>query len=130
MISAFYAAILALAQVGLTLNVVRYRRMQGVSLGAENGSPELLKAVRAHGNFIEILPMGLLMILLAELQGAPSWSIHSLGMLLIVGRALHVHAILLCPNSYSITRPMGMVLSLSVLLIGALINLWFAFPML
>jgi uncharacterized membrane protein YecN with MAPEG domain len=130
MITAFYAALLALIQVGLTLNVVRYRRTQKISLSTESSDGELLKAVRAHGNFIEIVPMGLLMIVLAEFQGAPGWSIHSLGMLLLIGRVLHAHAILLCPNSYGVTRPVGMVLSLFVLILGALINLWLAIPVL
>jgi uncharacterized membrane protein YecN with MAPEG domain len=128
MISAFYAALLALVQVGLTLNVVRYRRSQHVSLGTEGGDATLLKAVRAHGNFIEVVPLALLMIVLAELQGAPGWILHSLAMLLVIGRVLHIYAILFGPHKKGQPRVVGMVLSLFVLILGALINLWFAFP--
>ena len=130
MVSAFYAALLVLVQVALTVNVVRFRRAQKVSLGTEKGDESLVKAVRAHGNFIETVPAALIIIVLAELQGAPLWSIHSLGMLLLIGRGLHAHAILKCPNSYGITRPVGMALSLSVLILGALVNLWLAIPLL
>jgi uncharacterized membrane protein YecN with MAPEG domain len=126
MVCAIYAALLALIQVALTANVVRFRRSQRVSLGTEKGDNELLKAVRTHGNFTEIVPMGLLMILLAELQGVPLWCVHSLGALLLIGRLFHIYAILCCPNSYGLSRTVGMALSLATLILGALVNLWVA----
>lgn len=128
MVSAIYAALLALMQIGLTLNVVKYRRAQKVSLGTEKGDWELTRAVRAHGNFTEIVPMALFMLVLCDLQGAPVWFIHSLGMILIIGRVLHVIALLKFKYAYGWPRFVGMVLSLLVLLLGALMNLWLAVP--
>lgn len=126
MISAIYIAVLAIAQIALTANVVRMRLTQKVSLGTEKGDAELLRAVRAHGNFIEIVPMGLLLLLAGELQGAPGWCVHSLGMLLLAGRGLHAYAILKCPHSAGMPRTIGMLLNLAALFFGALVNLWLA----
>ena len=94
MACALYAALLALIQVALTFNIVRMRYAQGVSLGTDKGDGDLLRGVRAHANFTEIVPIALILILLAELQGAPLWCIHSLGMMLVAGRFLHIFAIL------------------------------------
>lgn len=128
MVSALYAALLALIQVALTMNVVRYRMAQSVSLGTERGNSELMRAVRAHGNFIEIVPISLILLMLGDLQGAPHWCLHSLGILIVVGRAFHIYAILKCPNSVGLPRGIGMVMNLFSLILGALLNLWLSLP--
>lgn len=128
MITGFYVALLALMQIGLTLAVVQQRRTQKVSLGTDKGDWHLIRAVRAHGNFTEIVPMAVLVILLAELQGAPLWAVHSLGILLVLGRILHAYAIFKCKYSTGMPRVVGIVLNLFVLLLGGLVNLWLAIP--
>ncbi len=128
MISAFYAALLALFQVVLTFNIVRLRYAQRVSLGS--GDDTLTRAVRAHGNLTEIVPISLILLVLADLQGAPHWSLHSLGMLIVLGRFAHAYAILKSPNSVGVGRMAGMIMNVAALILGALLNLWLSLPVL
>ena len=58
------AGLLGLLGVVLTLQVGRLRGQKHVSLG-DGGDPELLAAIRAHGNFMEFTPILLLLIYMA-----------------------------------------------------------------
>lgn len=69
MISSFYAAILALLIVWLSLRVIKLRRIKKVRLG-DGGEPELQVAIRAQGNATEYVPISLILLVLLELSGA------------------------------------------------------------
>ena len=63
-----YAALLALYYIYLSVNVIKIRKAEGISLG--NGSNTALeRATRAHGNFIEYVPISLILVFLLEYQG-------------------------------------------------------------
>lgn len=83
--SAFYAALLGLLSVLLTVRVILYRGRFQVGEG-DGGQAPLRRAIRAHGNFIEQAPLALLLIVLAEGLGALPLVIHVLGILLLIGR--------------------------------------------
>jgi uncharacterized membrane protein YecN with MAPEG domain len=87
-ITAFFAAVLALIQVVFTLRVGAYRFANSVSLG-DGGDGELLKRMRAHGNFVETVPMALLLLLINEIGGMSSDWLYALGATLVVARLLH-----------------------------------------
>ncbi len=89
MITAMYAAILAVMFVGLALAVVRQRFKLRVGLG-DGQQPELIKAIRIHGNFAEYVPFLLVLMFIAEQQQAAVGQIHKLGVLSVVGRLLHM----------------------------------------
>ena len=55
MIISFYAAVLAFMYIYLSINVVKVRKSNQISLGT-NDNQQLLRATRAHGNFIEYVP--------------------------------------------------------------------------
>ena len=83
-----YAALLALYYIYLSINVVKIRKAEGISLG--NGShASLERATRAHGNFIEYVPFALILIFLAEFQGLGSHYCHILGMFPTALKARH-----------------------------------------
>ena len=84
-ITAVYAAIMGLFAVYLTVNVVRFRLRFGVGAG-DGGHPELLQAIRAHGNLIEHAPLALIVIGSAEALGANRPLIYVLGAMLVIGR--------------------------------------------
>ena len=84
-ITGVYAALIGLLAVYLTVNVIRYRRRFAVGAG-DGGHPELLQAVRAHGNLTENAPLGLILIGSAEALGANHNLIYVLGALLLIGR--------------------------------------------
>lgn len=88
LVTSYYAVLLSLIFVFLSLRVIRLRRASGIGLG-DGGDKMLMRATRAHGNFSEYVPLALLLMLLAELGHGPPWVLHCLGCLLLLGRALH-----------------------------------------
>jgi uncharacterized membrane protein YecN with MAPEG domain len=93
MVTGLYAALFMLFQFGLTLHVARNRMATKTSLG-DGGDSEMAKRIRAHGNFVETVPIAIILMLIAELSGAPFWGIHLVGVALLIGRGMHVTAIL------------------------------------
>ena len=87
-VTALYAAILGLVLIGLAARIARLRNQTKIGIGYE-GSDVLSRAVRAHGNFIEYAPIGLILMALIELNGAPAGLLHGLGAALVIGRLLH-----------------------------------------
>jgi uncharacterized protein len=75
-ITIIFAAIFGVLHVIFTLRVGGYRFTSKISFG-EGGDMELRNRMRGHGNFIENVPIGLLLLLLNELNGlADSWYSH------------------------------------------------------
>ena len=124
MIVAFYAAVLGLMHVALTLNVGLFRVQNKISLGT-GGNETLERRMRAHGNFIETVPMALILIGLLEVHGITMWVIHALCILLVFGRIVHAASILK-PSLPWFFRPMGMFPTLLVILISAI---WLLYKM-
>ena len=87
-IAPFYAALLTFGYVILALQVTRNRRRTRTVLGA-GADRRMERAIRAHGNFAEYVPLALLLLGFAELQGQPAWLLHLFGIGLIAGRGLH-----------------------------------------
>ena len=55
----------------------------------DGGDEILLRRMRSHGNFVEYVPFALLLIGLAELNGAPTMYVHGMGALLLLSRVVH-----------------------------------------
>jgi len=87
-ILSIYAALLAFYYVYLSFNVIKVRQAEKISLG-DNGNQKLQRAIRAHGNFIEYVPLTLILLFLAEYQGLASHYCHTLGAMLLIGRVFH-----------------------------------------
>jgi len=120
-ITALYASLLAILLLGLSFNIIRLRFQLKVAIG--DGEQKLLTAaIRIHGNFIEYIPLALILLGCYELNGADSLWLHILGGLLFVGRILH--AIGLSKSiGISIQRQVGMLLTFLVLLILSIENI-------
>ena len=84
----FYAGVNALIAMVLAMRVVRLRVTTKTDLGS-GGHRGLERAIRAHGNFIEYVPLILLLLLLLELSGLGAIWLHAMGAALTVGRILH-----------------------------------------
>lgn len=121
-ITPLYAGVLALAFVALSIRVVALRRQARVALG-DGGNRALQRRQRVHGNFAEYVPFALLLMALLELQSVPGWLIHTIGIALICGRAIHAYGVSQEPETIAI-RAGGMVLTFTALIVGALANLW------
>jgi uncharacterized membrane protein YecN with MAPEG domain len=121
-ISGIYLALALLLVLGLSARVVWLRNSRRVPLG-DGGIPELAKAIRAHANAVEYLPLSLLALVLLDWeQTRPLW-LHLFGSCLLLGRLLHAWG-LSHHRGYSFGRATGMALTwLSMLLMAGLI-LW------
>ena len=88
-IAALYSGLLILVLTFLAVQVSRQRRAGKVSLG-DGGLPALQRAIRAHGNAAESIPIGVVgLLFLALLDPLPMWSVHAVGAALLVGRVAH-----------------------------------------
>ena len=86
--AALWAGLHVILLLVLSVLVTRQRRKHGVVLG-EGGVPALQQAIRAFGNATEYVPTALIGIGILALAGAHPLLIHSIGLLLFVGRVLH-----------------------------------------
>ncbi len=122
MIISLYAGILALIYVALSFYVIRGRFKNRVSLG-DNNNVDMQKRIRAHGNFIEYIPLALFLVFLMEVLEANALFIHILCITLIIGRTVHIFG-LLNKDGASIARAGGMILTFIVIIIAAIYNIF------
>jgi uncharacterized membrane protein YecN with MAPEG domain len=90
--TALYAALLGLLGALLTINVIRGRAKFGVS-ASDGGQAQLAQAIRAHGNFVEQVPIVLLLIFFAEASGVPKPIVHVLGIVFVVARLVSAYGL-------------------------------------
>jgi len=86
-ITPIYAALLAIMMIGLSMYVSALRSDQSVSIGPGEGQA-LLERIRRHGNFVENVPMALLLIAMAEITGLPGFWVHMACVVLLVSRII------------------------------------------
>lgn len=87
-ITALYASILTVIALLLAQLVIRNRVRSKVALG-DGGDAGLLEASRRHANFIENVPLALILMLLAEAGGAEALYLHVAGVVLVAARIIH-----------------------------------------
>lgn len=93
MVTSLYAAILAVIYIMLTVNTILTRKKHWQALG--NGDNfEVLRAIRAHGNFMEYTPLFLIMLILTEMNNLSAFFVHLLGVVFVIGRLIHAYSIL------------------------------------
>lgn len=119
-VTAVVASILALLFLRLSWGVITLRRRHRVSLGSAQHD-DLERAIRAHGNFAEYVPLCVLLLACLELNGAPWWLVALPGTALIAGRVFHAKGIHEPPPNFS-NRVRGMKLTLTTLLALAVLN--------
>jgi uncharacterized membrane protein YecN with MAPEG domain len=120
-VTPLYAGLLALFYLYLTSRVIRFRRGRRVDMG-DAGDPLLQRLIRAHANFAEYAPFGLLLLLLVEQGGWPGWLVHLLGLMLLAGRLSHGWAFSVAELREG-TRVAGMVLTTTMLGLAAVLCL-------
>ena len=117
--SPLYIGLAALLLMVLSVNVMRLRGRYKVGIG-DGGHEELARAIRVQGNFIEYVPIALLLLLCVDLVGHAKWIVHALGIALLVGRVAHAQG--LSQSSMASTgRAIGVLLTFLVLIVGAVL---------
>ena len=121
-VSAAYAAVLGLLAAVLTVRVILNRVKTGIQAG-DGGNAPLARAIRAHANLAEQVPLALLLIVLAEATGTPAGLVHALGGALVVARLASAWGL---SRSLGPTTPRqaGAGLTLLVIAAAALLVLW------
>jgi uncharacterized protein len=108
-----YAGLLGLMFLALSIRVIGGRRLARVGLG-DGGDLGLQRRMRAQANFAEYVPIVLLLLLLAELQGVSAWILHGVGACLVFGRIAHAVSISRDPEP-SGGRVVGMAFTFTAL---------------
>lgn len=125
-VTSIFASALTAIYIKLALNVIHLRGKNQVSLGS-GGVDDLEKAIRAHGNFSEYVPISLILMGCLELNQAPWWLVSIFGLSLITGRVLHSLGMKDLPPDFR-KRILGMKLTLNTLVALAAVNLgWVTF---
>ena len=120
--TAFYASLLTLLYIGLSINIIRLRFKLKVGLG-DGGKEPLIKAIRIHGNFSEYMPLALILLAGFELSGASSFWVHLFGAVLFLGRILHAMGLSRSVGT-SMPRVLGTLSMFTVLVILAIANVY------
>ncbi|WP_291843020.1 MAPEG family protein [Maricaulis sp.] len=121
---ALYTGLNGLLVIVLAFNVVRYRRSAKVGFGT-GGNEALERACRVHGNAIEYVPVGLLILGALALTSAPVLVVHAVGITLTLGRLLHAWG-LSTSSGTSFGRAVGTLLTWVTLIAGSLFLIWTA----
>ena len=87
-ITALWLAIFALFAAYLAFLPGKIRGTEGISVG-DGGRPDLLVAMRKHGNFVEYVPYFMIMFAVLELNGASATLLHGLGLGMFASRVCH-----------------------------------------
>ena len=123
-ITPIYAAIIALIFVGLSFRALLMRRSLGVGIGTGDDQ-KLTRAIRAHSNFSEYVPIALILIYFLETETGSGLWVHVLCISLIAGGLLHAYGVSQVKEDYCF-RVAGMVLTLGCL-ISASVRLMVAY---
>jgi len=123
--TAIYAALLAIVGVILGERVGLFRLKAKVSLG-DGATSEIILRNRQHMNFVENVPMALILIALVEINGGSATWVHGLGGSLLAARLIHPFGL----NAEKIMHPariIGAGLTSLITLAAAGKLLWIAF---
>lgn len=115
MLTGLYAALCALLVFALSLRIALLRKRLRIGIG-DGGDAGLARAIRAQANAIEYVPLLLVMLLIAENNGAGVAFVHACGAGLLLARVLHAVG-LSGSGGVSFGRFWGILLTWAVLLV-------------
>ena len=101
------------------------RLSQKLSVGSARDDGILQRKVRAHGNFAEYVPHGLLFVIGLELMQAQVWLVWLLGSMLTIARIAHAYGVI-TKYGPSIGRATGFFLTWFVYIIGSIACLYYS----
>jgi uncharacterized membrane protein YecN with MAPEG domain len=87
-ITMMYAGLLGLISIAIAFAAGRLRGKLNVSIG-DGGDRSLLLAMRRQANFVEYVPLALILLALLELNHVRPMAIHAMGAALVIARIAH-----------------------------------------
>lgn len=124
-ITLLWAALFGLLSLALATGVVRARARENVMFG-DGANVALQQRIRVHANFVEYVPIALLLLLLLELNSTSTLVLNSLGAALLVGRVLHAFG-LSSSTGRTPGRFLGTILTWTVILVASALALYTRF---
>jgi uncharacterized membrane protein YecN with MAPEG domain len=124
-LTALWAGLLGILSLVLATRVIGVRRTAAIAFG-DGTNLELQQRIRVHGNFVEYVPIALVLMLVLELNGASPAVLNGLGGALLLGRALHAFG-LSSSTGATFGRFVGTVLTLLVIAIASLLAIYSTF---
>jgi len=115
-ITAITASVLGLLLIPLSVLVGATRARKQIWF-LDGSDDVLLRRMRAQGNFVEYVPIALILIALVELGGAQAGFVAGLGGLLVAARVTHAASILRGPQG--IGRGIGAMSTILVMFLAA-----------
>ena len=119
MTSVIYASLSSLLIVWLSLNAIKKRRSNKVSIG-DGGIDDLKLAIAAQSNAIEYIPVALILLFALEYNQGNLLLVHFSGISLIIGRVIHARGLL---SSNLKQRVLGMQITIYIIIGLAIVNL-------
>lgn len=119
-VTSLFAALAILGLLALSIPVALMRGRE--RMGDQIDHNLLDHRSRAHGNFIEYVPLMLIGLAVLELEAAPLWLLILLGTLMAAGRAAHAYSLIVVEVRHKLYkwRAIGMGLTWLALVATAL----------
>jgi uncharacterized protein len=124
-ITMLYAGALALVLLVLSIRVIQARGQTKVFMG-DGGNELMVRRMRGQANFVEYVPMVLILLGLLETRGSAPWLLHAVGATLLVARLLHGYAFAFAKH-FPPGRFAGALLTQLALGVAALLSLYQGF---
>ena len=120
-ITGLYASLCAIIMVALASRVARIRWQTGAGVG-ETGDKRLARAIRSHSDAVEYIPIAVILLLMAELNGSNHALLHACGIILVAARIAHAIG-LLGSAGVSAGRVIGVGCTVAVIGVLAVVDL-------
>ncbi len=121
-ITPFYASIMAMFFVALSVKTLLLRRKLKIGIGTGDNDI-MLRAMRVHSNFAEYVPITLLLALIIELMEGHWVMLHAICLLLLIGRVSHAYGVSQINENYHF-RVMGMGLTFTSICTSSLMLIY------
>ena len=114
-------AVFVLMSIPMAIAVGVKRARTGILL-LHGDNADLLRLMRAHGNFVEYVPLALLALAGAEIAGAAPWLVALCGAALLLARLIHYFGLRAAADSKG--RAIGAGMTTATMLVLSITILW------
>lgn len=119
---ALYTGILGIILLVLSFKVVKQRQKYEIAIG-DGDQEDLIRAMRVQGNFVEYVPLALLLLATSQLALDCILLTHIAGISLVIARILHAYG-LGKTSGVSKGRFVGIILTWLVILVLSAANIY------
>ncbi len=116
-----YSALLTFLFIYLSIRVIKQRRLMLVAVG-DGGKPSLIRAIAAHNNFAQYVPISLLLMMFLEFKQMSALILHCFGFWLLIARCAHAYGLSQMNENFKF-RQFSVGSTFSILLICAILIL-------